>query len=105
MEQRIVTWLKGVISFIRPVHLIAVGGLIIFFWFLIMGDQGIYRLRQLLQLRSNLEQQREQLARELDQKERERQMFEDPKRLEQIIRKELGYIKPGEVIFQEPEKN
>jgi cell division protein FtsB len=104
VKQRLVTWLKGVISFIRPIHLIALGGLIVFFWFLIMGDQGIYRLRQLLQLRTNLEAQHKQLARELDEKERERRMLEDPKRLEQIIRKELGYIKPGEVIFQEAEE-
>jgi cell division protein FtsB len=34
---------------------------------------------------------------------KEKEMLEDPKNLEMIIRQELGYIRPGEVIYQEPE--
>lgn len=93
------------ISFIRPLHVLAAVGVIVFFWFLIMGDQGLYRLRQLYQLRTTLLGQRHKLARDIEEKDREKRMLEDPKNLEMIIRKELGYIRPGEIIFQEPEKH
>jgi len=98
-----ITWLKGVVSFIKPIHLIAVIGLIVFFWFLIMGDQGLYRLRQLYELRDTLKMKRQTLSGELENKTKEKEMLEDPKNLEMIIRQELGYIRPGEMIYQEPQ--
>jgi len=104
VKDRTITWFKGVISFVRPVHLLTAVGLVIFFWVLIMGDQGLYRLRQLHELRDDLEAGRQRLAHEIEAKASEKRMLEDPKNLEMIIRKELGYIRPGEIIFQEPEK-
>jgi cell division protein FtsB len=103
VKQRIITWFKGVASFIRPIHLIAGIGLIVFFWFLIMGDQGLYSLRQLHELRDSLLTKRQRLTDDMEKMAKEKEMLEDPKNLEMIIRQELGYIRPGEVIYQEPE--
>lgn len=68
-----------------------------------MGDQGLNRLRHLHQIRMNLIKQRQQLTQEIETKTREKKLLENPKNLEMIIRKELGYIQPGEIIFQEPQ--
>lgn len=105
MKQQLLTWCKGVASFIKPVHLLVTIGLIVFFWVLIMGDQGLNRLRQLHQIRRNMTLQRQLLNQEIEEKNREKKLLEDPENLEMIIRKELGYIQPGEIIFQEAEKN
>lgn len=105
MKERIVTWLRGISAVIRPVHILGAAGLIAFFWLLIMGDQGLYRLRQLILFRSELAAQRRMLAKDIQKSDHERHMLEDPKNLEMIIRKELGYIRPGEIIFQEPESH
>jgi len=104
MKNRILTWLKGVINFIKPVHIIGVIALVFFLWMLVMGDQGLFRLGQLHELKSDLLNSRQKISDEIDEKAREKQLLEDPKNLEMIIRKELGYIRPGEVIYQEPEK-
>ncbi len=98
------TWLKGVLSFLKPIHIIAAASLVVFFWFLVMGEQGLYKLRQLHELRDTLEENRQRLAQEIEMKASEKHMLEEPKNLEMIIRKELGYIRPGEMIFQEPEE-
>ena len=104
MKQRIVTWLKGVYNFIRPVHIIGAIALVVFLWMLIMGDQGLFRLGQLHQLKSDLLDGRQRISDEIDEKAHEKQLLQDPKNLEMIIRKELGYIRPGEIIYQKPEK-
>lgn len=104
MKQRIATWLKGVINFIKPVHIIGAIALVVFLWMLVMGDQGLFRLGQLHQLKSDLLGSRQRISDEIDEKAHEKQLLEDPKNLELIIRKELGYIRPGEIIYQEPEK-
>ena len=105
MKQQLTTWCRGIISYLRPIHLIAAAGVVIFFWFLIMGEQGLYRLRQLHVLRESLLEARTRVSAEIEAKANEKRMLEDPKNLEMIIRKELGYIRPGEIIFQESDKD
>ena len=78
--------------------------LVVFLWMLVMGDQGLFRLGQLHELKDDLLSSRQRISDEIDDKAREEQLLQDPKNLEMIIRKELGYIRPGEVIYQEPEK-
>lgn len=104
MKQRIATWIKGVYNFIRPVHIICVIALVVFLWMLVMGDQGLFRLGQLHELKTDLLNSRQRTSDEIDDKAHEEQLLQDPKNLEMIIRKELGYIRPGEIIYQEPEK-
>ena len=104
MITRTFTWIRGVVSFLRPLHLLAVLGIIVFLWLLIMGDQGFYRLSQLYGVRANLTQERHRMAEDIERKQREKRRLEDPANLETIIRKELGYIKPGEIVYEEQKK-
>ena len=104
MKTRIITWIKGVWGYIRPAHIIGLVAFVVFLWVLIMGDQGLFRLRRLHDLKDDLLTNRQRLSDEIDAKAHEKQLLEDPKNLEMIIRKELGYIRPGEIIYQEPEK-
>jgi cell division protein FtsB len=75
----------------------------VFIWLLIFGDQGIYQLNKLTLMKKRLLYQRETLTKDIERLTNEKALLQDPKNLEPVIRKELGYIKPGEVIYQEKE--
>jgi cell division protein FtsB len=95
--------LRDIMSPIRLVVLLAVISL---FWFLILGDDGIGQFRQLLEMKQRLTAERTAINTEIDRLTRERAMLKDPRNLEMIIRSELGYVRPGEILFEEklPEK-
>lgn len=75
-----------------------------FFSFLVLGDKGIYRMQRLLEMKHRLTEERDALNREIDRLTEEKAMLSDPANLEMTIRKELGYIRPGEVVFEEGTK-
>ncbi len=87
--------------FLTPVRLIVITSLTAFFWFVVLGDKGIYELRKLSKMKGRLESERRTLGDDIDRLSEEKKNLTDPARLEMPIRKELGYIKPGEVVFEE----
>ena len=93
--------LAHVLNILTPARLVVLLLAVFFFWFLAFGDQGIYKLRRLFEMKSNLNTKRKVLNDDIDNLIKEQKTLSDPKNLEMVIRKELGYVKPGEVIFEE----
>ena len=52
-------------------------------------------------MRDEMKLQKANLEADLTRLKREYDYLKKPKNLERVIRTELGFIKPGEVIFQE----
>ncbi|PIR20021.1 MAG: hypothetical protein COV45_08590 [Deltaproteobacteria bacterium CG11_big_fil_rev_8_21_14_0_20_47_16] len=71
-----------------------------FCWFAVFGNQGLYTYYSLLNTKKNLITESQTLQAKLDELKKEEKLLHDPRYLEIIIRQELGYIRPGEVIFQ-----
>lgn len=87
-------------SFFTPVRLVVTALVLAFFWFMVLGDNGIYQFRRLLEMRQRLMGDRQTLNMRIDQLTREKQILQNPDDLEMAIRSELGFIKPGEVVFE-----
>jgi cell division protein FtsB len=96
--ERVVPKVRGVLTPVRAVVIVAVVAL---FWFLVLGDQGIYQFRQLIEMRHRFQAERTKINEEIDTLTKEREMLRNPENLEMIIRSELGYIRPGEILFEE----
>lgn len=88
-------------KFITPVRLVVIALVIAFFGFLVAGDQGIAQFRRLMDMKNKLLTERKALNEQIDQLAREREILSNPDNLELIIRKDLGFIRPGEVVFEE----
>lgn len=88
------------ISIILP----AIAVLLIFLWSLIMGDQGIYEMRKLSKLENTLKAQNKALLIEIEDLKKNRDMLLNPDKLEMVIRTELGYIRPGEIVIERKTK-
>jgi cell division protein FtsB len=73
----------------------------LFFWFLVTGDQGVIKLKRLIEMKSNLLAERGLLNFQIDLLSKKKTLLSDPSNLELAIRKELGYVRPGEMIFEE----
>lgn len=101
MKRRLRESVSAILHFLTPVRLIVISTLVVFFWFIILGDKGIYQLRRLLDLKMVLIQERQALNEEIDRLNEEKNTLSDPANLEMIIRSELGYIKPGETVFED----
>ncbi len=101
MNARITKITEGLRRVLTPVRLVVLIAVVAVFWFLVLGDQGIYQFRQLMEMKHRFEAERLKINEEIDALTRERELLKDPKNLEMIIRSELGYIRPGEMIFEE----
>jgi cell division protein FtsB len=86
---------------ITPIRLAVVAVLAVLFWFLVLGDQGIYQFRLLMEMKNRLMAERTKINEEIDKLSQERQFLKNPDNLEMIIRSELGHIRPGEVLYEE----
>jgi len=86
---------------LTPVRAVVVIAVVALFWFLVLGDQGIYQFRQLIEMKHRLTAERTKINEEIDILTKEREMLKDPENLEMIIRSELGYVRPGEILFEE----
>lgn len=84
-----------------PVRLAIAAATAAFFGAVVLGDQGLYQLKELLEMRQRLTSERVKLNDEIDRLAREKETLSDPANLEYVIRSELGYIRPGEVTFEE----
>ncbi|MBI2345702.1 MAG: septum formation initiator family protein [Deltaproteobacteria bacterium] len=75
----------------------------IFGWLIIFGDQGLLTWRALSNTQADLSRDETRLTEKVHALELEIERLEDPYYLEPIIRRELGYVRPGETVFQFPE--
>ena len=96
--------LRTLLTVLTPVRLAVVVIIFAVFYFLVLGDQGIYHLRRLASLKHKLLAERAEQSERIERLTRERDELSKPENLEMVIRKELGYIKPGEVVFEEKKK-
>ena len=96
--------LSNILCFLTPTRSIVIVIVTAFFWFLAFGDQGVYQLKRLLDMKYALISEREELNDSIDLLQKEKNLLSDPKNLEPVIRKELGYIKPGEILFELKQK-
>ncbi len=71
-----------------------------FCWFAVFGNQGLYTYYSLAATQKNLLLENEQLQARLTELRREERLLHNPRYLETVIRQELGYIRPGEVVYQ-----
>ncbi len=101
MKKNVLKGLSDIFEFLTPVRVLIFIGVSLFFWWFILGDQGVYQVRDLMNMNKNLTQDRKDLNDEIDQLKREREILLNPEDIEMVIRSELGYIKPGEVVFEE----
>ncbi len=86
---------------VTPIRLAVIAILIATFWFFVLGDQGIYQFRRLMEMKHRFLIERAKLNEEVDRLSQERRLLKNPDNLEMIIRSELGYIRPGEILYEE----
>lgn len=92
---------RSIFQVFTPLRLAITAAAIVFFWFLLFGDQGIYHLNKLSLMKNRLATQKETLKSDIERLTQDKEMLKEPKNLEGVIRRELGYVRPGEVIYQE----
>lgn len=93
-------WIDAWRDWINPIPMLAILLTLVFWWLLIFGDQGLLTWRGLAEKRRELIDQQTRLTEKQRQLEEEMQRLQDPHYVEPIIRRELGYVKPGETVFQ-----
>ena len=93
--------LRATLAVLSPVRLVVVAVILAVFYFLVLGDQGLNHLRRLVGMKHRLLTERSELNEKIEGLTRERDTLSKPDNLEMIVRSELGYIKPGEVVFEE----
>lgn len=98
-------WIGSLRDWFNPIPIAVICIVLLFCWLLVFGDQGILTWRQLAHKKTGLADEEAHLTQKLRDLETETKRLEDPKYLEPIIRKELGFVRPGETIFQFPEEN
>jgi cell division protein FtsB len=97
-------FLKIILGIFTPLRLIILLGVGIFLAFLILGDQGVLQLNKLLVMKNDLTRQRDDLNADIERLTKEKELLHNPRNLELVIRKELGFIKPGEIVYQIKDK-
>lgn len=68
--------------------------------FTVFGDAGLLKLYTERGLKSNLEKNITRIQKRISILEHEKRRLANPAYLESVVRKELGYIKKGEVVYQ-----
>lgn len=89
------------LGFLTPVRVVVLFVVGVLFWFFVLGDQGFYKFRRLMSMKHELTQKQRVLNDEIDSLTKEKEILLDTTKLEPVIRAELGYVKPGEVVFEE----
>lgn len=67
--------------------------------FAVFGDQGLLKLHQMSKNEQHLEQMMAEVEAENDSLAREIEQLKDPEYLEKVVRNELGYLRPNEVVY------
>lgn len=84
----------------NPVQWVMMFLFVAFCWFAVFGNQGLYTFYSLHDTHQNLIAENNALQARLEELRREEKGLHDPRYLETVIRQELGYIRPGEVVYQ-----
>lgn len=84
---------------LKPVLLVLAA--VFFLWFAVFGEQGLYQLHKSIHLKKDLKNQRVELKKKIEGLERIKKLLNNRIYLEHVIRQELGYVKPGEVVYQQ----
>ena len=92
--------MKRIFKILTPIRLLLFSVTAIVLGFVIWGDKGIYEREQLRYLNNKLEKERQNILITIKRLQEEKELLSDKRMLENTIRKELGYVKPGEVIFE-----
>lgn len=92
--------IKRVFSIIGPFHIAITALVLILSWYTIFGQQGLYRLVELRKINKGMGVEIASLKNQIEEREGKMALFGDSLYLETVVRQELGYVKPGEVIFQ-----
>lgn len=100
MKTNLLYHLYKPLSAISPFHIGVAAIVIILSWYTIFGNQGLYRLYELKLENRRMKEEILNLKDEIKAREKQMALFSDPTYLETIVRQELGYVKPGEIIFQ-----
>ena len=82
------------------IHALYIVFLVSIIVFTIFGDSGLYQLNSLSGTKRDLDHKIIENQTKIERLENEKVRLTNPDYLESIIRKELGYIKEGEVIYQ-----
>lgn len=101
MKKRISKIISVFTGIMTPARVAAVAAVAAFFCFVVLGDKGIYTLRRVFDIKNRLLNERIKLNDDIDRLTKEKEILSDPANLEMTIRSELGYIKPGEIVFEE----
>lgn len=84
----------------NPIQWVMMLLFVAFCWFAVFGNQGLYTFYSLRATQQNLIAENGALKARAEELRREEKLLHDPRYLEIIIRQELGYIRPGEVVYQ-----
>lgn len=89
---------------IKKEHLLPIAicaAVLSFLWFSIFGDQGLYHLHKANELSKELKKSIEHQKKKIEGLGNKKGLLNNPAHLELVIRQELGYVKSGEVVFQQ----
>ncbi len=87
----------------KRMYLIPAGCLSFILFFTVFGERGLLRIYEMRQEKLKIQQKVSQLTKENDLIRQEiASLHSDRRYLERIARKELGLVKPNEVIYQFP---
>lgn len=100
MKKISIKFFSGIFGVFTPVRILVITFISVFLGIFILSDNGIYQIHRLLDMKRKLSNEQVKLNDEIDQLNKEKDVLSDPDKLEPIIRSELGYIKPGEIIFE-----
>ena len=100
MRRELPEWIRDWRSWFNPIPLAALLIVLLTGWYMVFGDQGLLMLKQLQNTQRHLEQSEQLGHQRLEQLTEEAKLLKDPRYLEPLIRAELGYVKPGEVVYQ-----
>jgi cell division protein FtsB len=96
-------WFRSWRDWINPIPLAAIALFLIFGWYMTFGDEGLLTLRRLAQTKDSLLHDEQALTHRLQELHHETRRLRNPAYLEILLRKEYGYVKEGEQVFQFPE--
>lgn len=72
-----------------------------FVWFAVFGNQGLYQLHRSIKLKKEMQAEAVMLKERMERLKTQKDLLTDKEHLEMVIRQELGYVKPGEIVFQQ----
>ena len=85
---------------INPIGLLLVIYFMTFAWFTTFGEMGLMAYHSLYDTRHDFEEKIAAKKSEIADLQLEKENLKNPRYIESVIRKELGYVKADEVVFK-----